>query len=625
MWQLRLDWNILIQVNNEQGSLRSDESIRLVDPDCLDYVSCNNIGKYISQGEQTLEAGCTVLPTMSNFHIGKRLSYDGHRCTVRYVGQVKGTAGDWLGVEWDDPSRGRNSGQAKDMKYFDCVFPNAGSFVRPSRSADATRSFLQALRHKYIGGDAALQDQYTNIRISGKEVEAVGFDKIQKRQAALGNLTRVYLDSTCLNQAFDEDFGESLADIYATCPKITELDLGESLIETFDEIASICSQLTGLTTLWLNGNRFRGLSHQLRSDTFSKIFNLTLESCFLTWAECVEVSSHFTDLTDLSLLRNNLAGTNFSNDHSLPPSITHLNLGFNDFRCLGPGLDMVARLPSLRKLLLHQCKLNAIHTPIPFFSSTLAEVDLSYNDIDSWSFVDQLPCIFPGMTHLLISHNPIFQAPASQKDTTTDLLITARLSNLTRLNNSAISRKYREEAELYYISIVAREIETQKDSSELDIINRNPRYLELCALYETPVFKRSQHRINPNSLSARLINIKFIIERSDVTQNPKEISEDVPKEMSLYGLIGHVGRISNPSFVSPLDIVLYKEEETIETMDLNTTADGFWDSDEDDEDMGRRVTRRVEITPSPRTVGVTFDGDEVKCFIKIHPNKVEGK
>jgi dynactin complex subunit len=54
------------------------------------------------------------------FYIGKRLSYDGRLCTVRYYGEVQGTKGEWLGVEWDDPTRGKHAGEHQGVKYFEC-------------------------------------------------------------------------------------------------------------------------------------------------------------------------------------------------------------------------------------------------------------------------------------------------------------------------------------------------------------------------------------------------------------------------------------------------------------------------------------------------------------------------
>jgi tubulin-specific chaperone E len=56
----------------------------------------------------------------SDFIVGTRLSFDGALCTIRYVGEVEGTKGVWLGVEWDDPARGKHNGSHKGRRYFDC-------------------------------------------------------------------------------------------------------------------------------------------------------------------------------------------------------------------------------------------------------------------------------------------------------------------------------------------------------------------------------------------------------------------------------------------------------------------------------------------------------------------------
>lgn len=58
---------------------------------------------------------------MSTAIIGERRSFDGQLCTIRYVGSVRGTSGDWLGVEWDDPTRGKHSGEHKGVRYFTCM------------------------------------------------------------------------------------------------------------------------------------------------------------------------------------------------------------------------------------------------------------------------------------------------------------------------------------------------------------------------------------------------------------------------------------------------------------------------------------------------------------------------
>ena len=52
--------------------------------------------------------------------VGTRISHSGHRGTIRFVGEVDGTEGVWLGVEWDDPQRGKHNGVKDGKRYFSC-------------------------------------------------------------------------------------------------------------------------------------------------------------------------------------------------------------------------------------------------------------------------------------------------------------------------------------------------------------------------------------------------------------------------------------------------------------------------------------------------------------------------
>lgn len=54
-------------------------------------------------------------------YIGQRLSLKNQACTVRYIGTVADKQGTWLGVEWDDPSRGKNNGTHDGTSYFTCT------------------------------------------------------------------------------------------------------------------------------------------------------------------------------------------------------------------------------------------------------------------------------------------------------------------------------------------------------------------------------------------------------------------------------------------------------------------------------------------------------------------------
>ena len=145
-----------------------------------------------------------------NFHLHQRLSYAAALCTVRYIGPVANTTGDWLGVEWDDAVRGRHSGMHQGTQYFTTHIPDAGSFIRPTRAPDPTHTFLGALRRKYATADVEAKPA---ISLSTNKVfQEIGFEKIAAKQSQLGKLKVVLLD------AQDIDAANAAAEITETCP-----------------------------------------------------------------------------------------------------------------------------------------------------------------------------------------------------------------------------------------------------------------------------------------------------------------------------------------------------------------------------------------------------------------------
>lgn len=71
--------------------------------------------------------------------------------TVRYVGAVAGTEGDWVGVEFDAAGRGKHDGMHQGVRYFACsaaAGAQAASFVRPHKLRRGA-TLLQALVTKY--------------------------------------------------------------------------------------------------------------------------------------------------------------------------------------------------------------------------------------------------------------------------------------------------------------------------------------------------------------------------------------------------------------------------------------------------------------------------------------------
>lgn len=77
--------------------------------------------------------------SQANHYEGERLSLKSQVCTVRYIGAVDGKSGAWLGVEWDDPQRGKHNGTHEGRQYFECEFSKKQT-LRDSRLAHTVRS-----------------------------------------------------------------------------------------------------------------------------------------------------------------------------------------------------------------------------------------------------------------------------------------------------------------------------------------------------------------------------------------------------------------------------------------------------------------------------------------------------
>ncbi|KAE8601953.1 hypothetical protein XENTR_v10013845 [Xenopus tropicalis] len=117
---------------------------------------------------------------------GRRIICDGEYATVHYTGNVPPTPGLWLGVEWDNPLRGKHSGTHEGTKYFTCSHPTGGSFIR-LKKANFGVDFLTALRKRY----GLKTEQNEELVIGKKTVELVGFESIQEEQSE----NKLYLPS----------------------------------------------------------------------------------------------------------------------------------------------------------------------------------------------------------------------------------------------------------------------------------------------------------------------------------------------------------------------------------------------------------------------------------------------
>ncbi|KAL4798579.1 tubulin-specific chaperone [Aspergillus venezuelensis] len=592
--------------------------------------------------------------------LNQRRSYDGNLCTIRYVGKVEGTSGEWLGVEWDDPTRGKHSGQHQGVRYFTCLrnHPTAGSFVRPSRPADKPRSFLEALREKYAPGESSTNfsagvDQ--PIKFKSKVAEEVGFDKIRKQLAELEELKIVLLDGLRVagvlvqsgNEPSLEETEEARGEIERTCPKIVELDLSLGLFTRWRDVADICGPLKKLRLLRLNQNRFAGFEDGLQ---FDGVEELHLDDTLLPWEQVPKVAAQFPSLTWLSASANQItmAPTPISNN------LTTLVLEDNELASLS-AIKALTSLQNLRHLSLRGNSIDTLNASNSEneafqFSPSLRSIDLSQNKVNSWLFVNELPRYVPGLRTLRISGNPLYDQPPAlssitgmpEKAMTIEeayMLTLSRISGLQVLNYSTISEKERSNGELYYLSLIGKELSASPETAESDILKSHPRYSELCQIHGEPLITRASKApgagapITPRSVAARLVRMAFRLSQTDPDRKSDETfkMKEIPRSYDVYQVKAIVSRLFG---LTPFEFRLVWETDELDPVSKeNLDIEDEWDSEDEENsqveagktqgagDDAKFVKREVELVDTTKDIGFWFqpDLDEARVRIEVIP------
>ncbi|KAK0928587.1 hypothetical protein LTR29_017337 [Friedmanniomyces endolithicus] len=567
---------------------------------------------------------------MSAVHrLGQRLSLKGQSLTVRYVGPVDGKAGEWLGVEWDDVTRGKHNGVHDGKKYFDCRSnsPASASFLRPKQPWDEHRTFLEALREKYVSQTSAADQEA--IYFSSKQAEEVGFDKFARRQAELRGIFVIVLDRMRLRHRSDDSDVDTIAEL---CQEITELDVGGNLFETLVEVYDLSRRLPKLRSLTLDANRIsvEDSKHKPRG-CFSSIRTLSLSNVMLNWGtELAPILQQcFPGVQALAATHNEWSS--IIHNGVLPPGLKTLDLSNNAFTTLADLLGVADS--AVETLILKNCNITTISsgadTNHRLIFASVQELDIRHNAIVDWTFFNELPATFPALKHLRTTGNPLYtnlKTHAGKLLTPEDgyMLTIARLPNLETLNYSKITDKDRLNAETYYLGLIAAELSsTATDAEAAGVRERHPRFAALCETYGEPVIARklivADGEVDPNSLAARLVRITF-------ASGAVTWVEELPKSLSVYALLGIVGKKLG---ILPLTLRLVLEtgeRDPVSRESASYQGPDWWCSDSEDEDdclpangvdeRSSWAAREVEMCAGTRAVGTYVEGAEARVRVE---------
>lgn len=129
------------------------------------------------------------------FDVGERISIRNKSSdevslgTIRFVGSLSGKEGTWVGVEWDDPHRGKHDGSFDGIRYFQCQYEPASASFLNANKVHRGSTLTDAFRERYQRRDNDLKDM--TIETSGHRHMAVtlrGEESIHKRMSDLQSL-----------------------------------------------------------------------------------------------------------------------------------------------------------------------------------------------------------------------------------------------------------------------------------------------------------------------------------------------------------------------------------------------------------------------------------------------------
>ncbi|KAK4053306.1 hypothetical protein OIO90_003918 [Microbotryomycetes sp. JL221] len=470
-------------------------------------------------------------------HVGQRIclytnhdssgAHDDHKYlgTVRYIGAVPPTKGDWLGVEWDlkqGTSKGKHSGtyDKTGIEYFQCKVSGTGSFLRPQALEPnfAGQSFWSAVENRYANADSALTTSGLDKDASFK-LEVTDLTSIGQRFSKLESLREIGLEWQGVNGAGTESDRRF---VRQRLTAVKKLNLSYSQVASVEELARIVQDLPRLDTL-----NFKFVLQSTRAD------RATARNVCISQAGQIDPESNvdgldhsLPNLVQLEFGDNLVASLNSHSPLHLP-KLQSLNLEGNDISdwrqiaCVGQSL------PSLATLLVARCKV--VDIPAPADAATklpsLHHLSLSQTKIASWSSINHLALTVPQLDSLSLDGVALAN---NLPERYFRLGVIARIGSIKMLDNSPVSDTEREDAELWYLSMVDKESGTDFDKQE-----NHPRWKELAQKYD-----RSPANDAPSAkkVSDRFIQLNIVEDNTLTTVKVRTLPES--RTLLLRTLIG---------------------------------------------------------------------------------------
>ncbi|XP_045187211.2 tubulin-specific chaperone E-like isoform X2 [Mercenaria mercenaria] len=448
----------------------------------------------------------------SKVAIGARLECEGYRATLKYIGPVSPTKGIWLGVEWDDPDRGKHDGTHECHTYFKTKHPKSGSFIRVKK-ANFGVPFMTAVKDRYgkiedenagvITEELYVVDEQNQQTV----VEMVGARKVNDLQSKVDALKEVALRGMSVYGTLESH------DLSVLVPSIEILDLSQNLMSSWAQVAMITKQLKNLNSLNVSENNLElPPDPKLLLSSFSHIKVLFLNRTGYSWQQILQCCDMFPNLEQIHACFNCIE--KLSSVEGRIQNVRLVNLESNKISDWSQYLQL-GHLPKLETLIASDNGITAIQFPSNSSLATdmftqLHTLTLNNNGISEWNSINELNKL-ARLEELRLKSNAILDLATPQ---TVRQLLIAKLKHAKLINRTEVTSEERKGAEIDYLkrfgpewvkSGGSQDVNRNKPSAEF--LKNHPRFQDLVQIWGAP--EDSEMQQQSTSLKNSLITVKI--------------------------------------------------------------------------------------------------------------------
>lgn len=479
-----------------------------------------------------------------DLRVGMRMQQQSSRGFVRYIGALEGRGDQiWVGIEWDDATRGKHSGSVDGVSYFTTRNEGSGSFIKASKVGKGGRThFLRAVEQRYIADatDTAHLSQHHEVGGTGGVVEF----RVQDRLLPLRKLEFVDVSGLCVAALYDAPgLSHGLGELFVV---MRELRVADSLFSSIAVVRNLLSEFPGLQVLDLSGNFLYPEESYVKDserEQHEGLHTLIMNQCKVAWDGVQGVCARTPNLRELRVYQCEIA--TLQQSAVFLGTFANLELLDLDQNSVPWGMVVthLGALPCLNELYLSR---NGLIDCDVFYVADVQELalfrklktlSLAQNMLDGWQVVTALHGL-PALCHLRLAGNKITEDYQTDDTTkqfaglTSRMQAIGRIGGLQVLDGSKISEDERRYAEKMYAIVVCAEA-ARRDGLEA-AEKEHPRLKELWehfGLDETT--GRAAGRTGmTGSARAGLVEVRMQAGR-DVTAGRNSVTRRMPRSVKL--------------------------------------------------------------------------------------------